>query len=77
MRKYIGTGFVYGVPARDLEEYEWLALTEEQREAAKGLYVRVRKGSEIQIKQKYTKKPASVATKSPIIAEPKKEGDES
>jgi hypothetical protein len=38
--RYIGNGaFVSGVPARDLSAAEWLALTEEQREAAKTLYV--------------------------------------
>jgi len=37
--RYIGDGaFVNGVPARDLTAVEWLALAEEQREAAKTLY---------------------------------------
>ena len=46
MRKYLGGGFVYGVPARDLEEFEWLALTDKQKEAAGGLYKRIRKPKE-------------------------------
>ena len=38
--RYIGNGqFVIGVPARDLGADEWSGLTDEQREAAKNLYV--------------------------------------
>lgn len=43
MRKYLGGGFVYGVPARDLEEFEWLALTPEQQKAARNLYKKIGK----------------------------------
>lgn len=33
--KYIGDGaFIHGVPARDMDESEWDALTDEEREAA-------------------------------------------
>lgn len=39
--KYVGDGaFLHGVPARDLDESEWDALTDEERAAAveRGLY---------------------------------------
>lgn len=40
MRYYVGTGRyqVLGVPLRDMEESEWRALSDEQREAAKKLF---------------------------------------
>ena len=38
MRIYLGTGFVFGVPARDMEEWEWRALSPEAQAAAKNLY---------------------------------------
>lgn len=45
MRKYIGGGWVYGVPARDLTEDEWHRLTPEQQTAAAHLYRQPRKAS--------------------------------
>lgn len=38
--KYLGGGFLHGIPARDLTDDEWQALTKEQRETAvaSGLY---------------------------------------
>ncbi len=32
--RYVGPGFVLGVPARDLSADEWVALTDGQRDAA-------------------------------------------
>ena len=32
--RYVGPGFVLGVPARDLSADEWVALTDSQRDAA-------------------------------------------
>lgn len=32
--QYVGPGFVFGVPARDLSAEEWIGLTDEQRTAA-------------------------------------------
>lgn len=43
MRIYLGGGYVYGVPARDLTEDEWHGLTPEQQEAAASLYKTPRK----------------------------------
>lgn len=40
--EYVGEGaYVPGVPARDLTEEEWKALSADQRRAAKGLYRRL------------------------------------
>lgn len=32
--RYVGPGFVFGVPARDLSAEEWIGLSDEQRAAA-------------------------------------------
>jgi len=40
MIRYLGGGFLHGIPARDLTVDEWQALSDEQRETAvaSGLY---------------------------------------
>lgn len=43
MYKYLGVGYLHGVPRRDLSEQEWRALSDGQRSALKPYYVRINK----------------------------------
>jgi hypothetical protein len=43
MYKYLGEGYLHGVPRRDLSEQEWRDLTDNQRSALRPYYVRTSK----------------------------------
>ncbi len=67
MRKFLGGGFVYGIPARDLTEREWAELTKEQRDCASTLYKRL-SAEKPKPAKKTRRQPVAVKQSAPIAS---------